>query len=117
MSTYAARGTLPAPWAWLASGPIWSRAAIEAYRVAHIASPESKQEPVRQPEPEPKPAPRVERVRFTSRHGGLMLFGGPRGTVKFSGGVYETDDPEEIAWLRRLPTFGVDFREEPVTTS
>ena len=59
--------------------------------------------------PEPTPAGPVRVWRFVSPHGGLRLMGGPRGTVAFSRGVYETVDPQEAAWLLQHPDRNVRF--------
>ena len=61
---------------------------------------------------EPTPAGPVRVWRFVSPHEGLRLMGGPRGTVAFGRGVYETADPQEAAWLLRHPDFGLRFREQ-----
>lgn len=106
VAVYARRGALPAPYVWLASGPVWRRADIEAYMAGRRGS-----------QQQPQPVQPAKPVRFVSRHGGLMLFGGPNGTVRFSMGRYETSDPAEIAWLRRHGGYGIDFREQSATPS
>lgn len=62
-------------------------------------------------------APSVEvmarTVRFVSRYGGLTLSDGPSGAVRFARGQYATADHAEIAWLRRHPSYRVDFVEAP----
>ena len=58
---------------------------------------------------EPTPAGAVRVWRFVSPHEGLRLMGGPRGTVAFSRGVYETADPQEAAWLLQHPDRNVRF--------
>lgn len=49
---------------------------------------------------------------YVSPYASLRLFGGPRGTVRFVDGRYETSDPKEDAWLRAHRGFGVDFFAE-----
>ena len=61
--------------------------------------------------PETAPPPQ-QPVIFLSPHAGLRLMGGPRGTVAFTNGRYETADPAEAAWLRAHPEYGLRFREQ-----
>ena len=114
VAVYARRGALPAPLAWLTCGPVWGREDILRWAVERgmaAGTPEG-QVPPRDGEPPSPPSDALTKpVRFVSRYGGLTLFGGPRGTVRFAGGQYVTADPVEIAWLRRHPSHGIDFHE------
>ena len=48
-------------------------------------------------------------MRFYSPHANLRLMDGPKGTVRFMGGGYETEDEAEIQWLKSHPDFGLRF--------